>query len=206
MDFKQGRAMKKLQGGRFAKFGKLAIALIVIATMMLTIFGCTSIESKIRTSVESEFNELKNPTAESTELFLNSGLEELSTLGLNPVEFIQSWLNGFDYQIDSVTVEGNTATVEAQITVKQLGPVVDKSFDKMQEYITVVQTENQNVTQADMQEKFGELITDALESAEITTVSVTLVYFNDNNTWTPDASFNDNLLQAFIGQSEYLKL
>ncbi|MBP3894567.1 MAG: hypothetical protein J6D34_11080 [Atopobiaceae bacterium] len=105
---------------------KVVSALVAVVCCMLTfglsvgLFGCgKNDETVIRETISQALDPFKSPTRESLEpIITKSGtdLSEIEEYGIDPYEFMTHCLSHFDYTIDSVTVDGESAT--ASLTLK----------------------------------------------------------------------------------------
>ena len=99
----------------------LALAVALAATMLTGLVACggESAEDVIRKGVTEELESIKNLDQAALDEIMagagaaNAGLEEY---GIDMEEFCRTWLDGFDYSVDNVTVDGENATATATIT------------------------------------------------------------------------------------------
>ena len=162
-------------------------AVLACATAVLLAFGATALagcggqsaEDLIRDNLSAEFDQVKNLDEE----FLNevtadastSGLEEF---GIDAVELMKAYFGGFDYVIDDVTVDGDTATATVTLTCK--------SFDDYMNAITDV---------AD----FGAAIIEAVNAIEPVQIDpIEIPYEKVDNTWEPTAEGEQALYSALF--------
>lgn len=98
------------------------------ALAALALSGCESAESEVRAQVESELNAVKELDDETVNAFLGSlssnDTEILDSVGLDESELMRAYFDGFDYSIDSVTVDGDTAQVTITFTCKTASDMV----------------------------------------------------------------------------------
>ena len=91
--------------------GMLCATLALVGGLVLT--GCSGAdpEEAVRADLTANFDQLKNLEGDALEEIAdgmgNTGLEQY---GLENTEVITAMLDGFDYTIDSVAVDGDTAT------------------------------------------------------------------------------------------------
>ena len=162
-------------------------AVLACATAVLLAFGATALagcggqsaEDLIRDNLSAEFDQVKNLDEE----FLNevtadastSGLEEF---GIDAVELMKAYFGGFDYVIDDVTVDGDTATATVTLTCK--------SFDDYMNAIT---------DDAD----FGAAIIEAVNAIEPVQIDpIEIPYEKVDNTWEPTAEGEQALYSALF--------
>ena len=89
---------------------------------MVGLAGCSggaSDEEAIRASLASELDSIKNIDDAFVNEFSESiDMSQLSVYGIDGVEFMKSYLSGFDYAIDSINVDGDSATAQITLTCK----------------------------------------------------------------------------------------
>lgn len=176
------------------------LALMMAAVLSLTLVACGSNDEEvIREGVTSEFEAMKNPDDAGFQELVGAftGSADLSSLGVDNEEFCKAWLDGFDYSIDSVKVDGNNAEVEATVTVKSLSEAIENWQDEFFEFLET--DEALEMTETELQEKAGEMLMDTLAQAPMMTNTVTMPYVLDDRTWVQGPGFEEALTKAFIG-------
>jgi hypothetical protein len=192
--------MTKLLGEGFAKAAKLALLAAVMVAMVVTFTACgDNSEQVIKQGIEKELAEIKDPNS-ATIQDLSSEMGDFEELGISPDDFIKSWLTGYDYKIGAVKVDGKTATVDVDITIKQLGPVIDIFMEEVDKLIADPATGD--LTEEQLTEQLGKVFTEAIDDAVPTTTSIQLGCVLNGNTWEPAANVESTLTQALIGESE----
>ena len=74
----------------------------------------------MRQGVADELERLKtHDEALLDELAADSGVDQLATYGIDAKSFIAAYLDGFDYRIDEVKVDGDSATATVVLTCKK---------------------------------------------------------------------------------------
>lgn len=154
------------------KISKLLVAVFATALMAMTLVGATGCannanENVIRTSLSEELDAYKNHDSSIVSQIRMQNAAELAMLGIDGEEYANALLDGFDYSIEDVKVDGDDATVtlvltqkyldeeEAEALIEELG--ADHAFqsmsynerraaisDKMLEYIASVPAAPQN--------------------------------------------------------------
>ena len=97
----------------------VAIMMIAAACSLSGCLGSPSDEDAIRAKLTSELDSIKNLDDSFVDEFSESiNMSQLSVYGIDGVAFMKSYLDGFDYAIDSITVDGDRATAQITITCK----------------------------------------------------------------------------------------
>lgn len=104
---------------------KLAtIAMSAVMVMTLGAFtGCNSDEANeqvIRESLTQELDPYKNHDASVINQIRSANAVELATIGIDGEEYATALLDGFDYSIEDVAVDGDQATVTLIMTQKNI--------------------------------------------------------------------------------------
>ena len=169
-------------------------AVLACATAALLAFGATALagcggqsaEDLIRNNLSAEFDQVKNLDEE----FLNevtadastSGLEEF---GIDAVELMKAYFGGFDYVIDDVTVDGDTATATVTLTCK--------SFDDYMNAVTDV------AMSASSDTDLGAATIEAVNAIEPVQIDpIEIPYEKVDNTWEPTAEGEQALYSALF--------
>ena len=117
MDYVKSKSRSSIQG-----FLVALTALLTLSIGMVGLAGCsggTSDEDAIRASLASELDSIKNIDDAFVNEFSESiDMSQLSVYGIDGVEFMKSYLSGFDYAIDSINVDGDSATAQITLTCK----------------------------------------------------------------------------------------
>lgn len=173
-------------------------ALMTVCLGMLA--GCgPSNEEVIRTGVTQELDGLKNQDdAAMAEIVSGANMSGLSAYGLDANEFMKAYLNGFDYRIDDVTVDGDKAQVTVVLTCKSFS-AYEKALQDAADQLMVDESFAE-LDRSAMNQKIGETVMTALAGIEPTeTEPIVLDYELANNTWSPTASAERNIAGALLG-------
>ncbi len=167
----------------------LAFALSAVLAISCTfaLIGCSEDPTKvIRDSLTEQLNAYKN--ADDSALSQIASLAEnegLSEMGIDNQEFAVAVLDGFDYSIDDITVDGKNAT--ANVTI------ISKSYADFAEKIKVMVDEmSSDASLADMDADaltalVAERVMDVLNNTEINTETLAIDYVLNGNEWQPVA-------------------
>ena len=137
----------------------------------------------VRQGVADELERLKtHDEALLDELAADSGVDQLATYGIDAKSFIAAYLDGFDYRIDEVKVDGDNATATVVLTCKKF----DAFAQALTEATTALAEDGQTAElDADqINEKVGQLVLEALGSVEPTESNpVELPFARTDNAW-----------------------
>jgi hypothetical protein len=182
----------------------LLLAVVLACSMGAMLGGCTNSEQAVRDGVAKELDSIKNKNPEDLadiRAELESLFEGASTDGDS---FVNTWLDGFDYSIGDVNVQDSKATVAVDITVKQLGPILDSIAEEFQAEVL----NDPDLLELSKDELYGKLLiklTEAVSATVPTTTAVTLPYVLTGNTWTAGEGFQAELEKALLGESVLMR-
>lgn len=177
-----------------------ASALLVFTLGVMA--GCNSgpsDEEVIRQSLTEELDQIKNMDDE----FINAmatdmDVDELATYGIDGVEFMKTYLDGFDYKIGDITVDGNKATAQVTLTCKSF-----TAYNQaVQQAATELATDTerlQAMTTDQLNQLLGQTVMDALAGVEVAeTDQIDITFTKNGNTWTPDAASEQKITTAML--------
>ena len=171
---------------------------------MVGLAGCssgTSDEDAIRASLSSELDSIKNIDDAFVNEFSESiDMSQLSVYGIDGVEFMKSYLSGFDYTIDSINVDGDSATAQIALTCRSYTG-----------YLQALQTAVDEVTadpdalaalssqRLESNQKIGEIVIGSLDGVEpAATQPITITYTKVDGTWEPASSTSGDIAAALM--------
>ena len=122
------------------KMARPLAAIGVTAMMVFTLgafTGCNANEANeevIRTSITEELDPSKNHDSTVVSQMRQQNAVALATVGLDGQEYADALLDGFDYTIEDVTVDGSDATATIVMTQKDLDEdQVEAMMDELSE-------------------------------------------------------------------------
>lgn len=194
---KKNLTMKK--HGKMLRIIAMGLSLILMAGIVTGCGEKVSDEELIREAIVEELDGIKNLEDETLE---EMGVEDLAAqlepMGIDGEEFMKTYLDGFDYTVGDIKVDGEKAT--ASITLKI------KSFNS-------INTEMQNVSAdmlgdadelAEMSEdelmvKMGEVIMGIIEKTELKeTDPIEISYELKDKVWTATTGSEQNITNAML--------
>jgi hypothetical protein len=193
---------KKLVRTGFAAL--IAIVCALALTLGLTACGSAqSEEDAVKKAVASELDQFKNVSEEAYNAFESAGGEQIEAMGIDGKEFIDAWLDGFDYTIGDVAVEGDTATVKVNLTSKNL---VGALMNIQSEATTYFQ-ENGVSSQDEAYKAIGQLMMDDITNATPESMDVELTLEKDSKgNWAITSDGMSALMNAIVGDTAALGL
>ncbi len=176
---------------------KKALALIaagILAAGLLCMTGCgPNSEKLIRDSLTQQLDSYKNADdAALSELATVAENEGLDSLGIDSQEFAAAVLDGFDYSIDNVKVEGDKAVASVTIISKSYSDFETRMNDILESLTSDESLKEMGTEEAT--QMLGERIMQAFSDTEIITEQADIEYKLENNVWEPvkgDASLAD---------------
>ena len=183
----------------------LAFALVAMCALLavgLSACGSKAPEDVIREGVTQELESIKNlDQAALDEILAGAGetATDLEEYGISVEDFARAWLDGFDYAVNDVTVDGENATVAVDISCRSL-------TGAMESWLTDIVSDDSllDLTTEELNSYIGSSLIEAIGAASIETNSAELPYVLNGNTWEPGAGFDDALGQAFLGDASSL--
>ena len=177
-----------------------SLAVVVAVSCGVVLGGCSSAnpEQAIRDDLTATLDEVKNVDDATIEELMGSvDTSQLEPYGIDGTEFARSLLDGFDYSIGDITVDGDTATAQVSITCKSAMDL----YDELENMMTELSEDPDILSLLSDEEAFnarlGELLMEAMDSLEPSTKDLELAYTNADGTWTMDSSSAAELGQIF---------
>lgn len=119
---------------------------------------------------------------------------ELDQLGISADEFADAYLDGYGYEVGTVTVDGDTAEVEVTVTIKSYAEIMstfESNFNAWAESVdpSTVTSEDQ------VYQKAGEMLMAAAQAAEPQAYDATFTFTQDSGgVWWMDSSSEYELM------------
>lgn len=181
------------------KVAAAALVCALIAFGGVSLVGCgPSAEEVVREGVSSELDSLKNlDETRMAELVEDVDAAELTEFGIEPEEFIAAYLDGFDYRIDDVTVDGDTAKATVVLTSKSFS-----AFTKELESASAKlagELADGDVSDDETNQRIGQVVMDALAAVPaVEAEPVELTFALEGTTWTPTPDAENALANALF--------
>ena len=183
-----------------------ALVCVLCATLTLAsgliLTGCSKPDPEkiIRADLVLNFDQIKNldddAIDELAKEYGDMGFEEYN---IEPSEYIASIADGFDYSIESIEVDGVTATANLTIYSKSLSELSDLNYDEMYEdFFRALESGEVTFDEESFNAWAGPYFIDAIDRIEPSEKSLELTYVNGDDGWELDAESNDALAQVFL--------
>lgn len=179
------------------KLVALASAAILVCGMAV-LAGCGKSDEEIITDLlTSEFEAMKTLDEEYVAgLAESAGANDLADFGIDATEFVKSYLDGFDYTLDSVAVEGETAKATCTVTVKSITEFYDKFTSKVN---SMDYNELMNMSEDELNKKMGSILMEILDGlTPVKSDPIVLNMQKDGNTWAYADGVEDAISNALM--------
>lgn len=185
---------------------KIKNALVACAATVVMAFGAVALtgcgpsdEEVIREGVTAQLEAIKTlDPALLDELSKGAGTAEMAAYGIEPKEFVTSYLAGFDYRVDEITVDGDKAQANVVLTCKSLKEF-EKAFTEATQALASYEAVA-NMTEAEITSKIGQTIMDTLGALQpVETAPIAIGYELKDDTWAPDSSAEKAVSDALFG-------
>ena len=178
------------------RIAALAAAALMVAS--LGVFtGCSADaanEEVIRTSIASELDPYKNHDSSVISQIQQQNAVAIATVGMDCQEYAKALLDGFDYSIEDVTVNGKEATATIVMTQKDIDETEAETI--MEELAN--DPEFMAMSQDERKTAVSDRIFEYIESVEAAPQEpVTLEFVLNGNTWEPTEASATRLQSLF---------
>lgn len=182
-------------------FAALCLAAALACGMMLA--ACSSgpnPEEVISQDIATQFDPIKNLDQAAVDELAQDAASgaDLSDFGIDGAEYIKAMLGGFDYSIVSVNVaeDGQSATAVVDVTCKSFNAANDRANEISEEF--AASDEIGDMSMDDLNKKIGEILMQAMNETEPSTVECEFQYNLVDGTWTMSDSAESEIYNAFF--------
>lgn len=182
-----------------------SLATVLAVACGVVLGGCSgaSAEDAIRQDLTSTLDEVKNLDDDTiSELMGSMDTSQLETYGIDGTELVRSLVDGFDYNINSITVDGDTATASVSITCKSAADLYGELEGVMDELSSDPDILSLLSDEDAFNARVGELLMDAMNSLQPSTKELELTYTQTDGEWTMDSDSATALGQVFVTSSD----
>ncbi len=180
-----------------------AAALAVAAALALTACGGggQSAEDAIRASLVSELESIKAvDEAFVKQVQAEAGFADLEAYGIDGVEFMAAYLDGFDYAIGGISLneDGTAATATVTFTCKSMADFQAALETDLVAYLEDVEVDGMTLEQ--INELLGKGVLEIMKDVPATkTAPFSIAFQNVEGTWTQTADSEANIINAMMG-------
>ena len=172
---------------------------------VLAVAGITGCEKKpdaeevITESITAQLESIKTLDEETLkELSADELTEEFAPYGIDGEEYLRTYLDGFDYTVGEVTVDGDTAQADVTLTCKSYQEIEDGIENAVVEIMETPE-EILELTEEEINLKIGEVIMGAIGEIEPKeTEPITLTYEQKDGTWSEAKETEDLVADALM--------
>ncbi len=185
-----------------------SLAVMVVAVLAvacgLALGACSSgpsAEDIIREDIATNLDDVKNMDDATLDgLARQIGSVGLEEYGIDTGTLITSMIDGFDYSIESVEVEDDTATASVTVTAKSMTEFMNFDYDIMADDIVDAVTSGEiDATDEDAVNAWvGEYIMGMIDGLEPVEKDITFTYVNGEDGWELDESSVSDAAQIFL--------
>lgn len=172
----------------------------VLAFSMVAFVGCggESDEDVIRGALTEELESIKTlDEAFLEEMTFGMDASSFAAYGIDINEFMSTYLSGFDYSIDSITFEGETAKAVVTLTCKSFSAYEAALEANTYEAIETNDIASMNEEQINLM--VGTIMMDSLGDVQpAATDPITIEYEKLDNVWTPTAASEQAITTALL--------
>lgn len=162
---------------------------ITVLIALLSVFsfaaltGCASSSRDVlKQTVEQEFNSYKNhDDAVLEKIAKTAETGGLAELGISPSEFATQVLNGFDYTIDDIKIDGSTAHVTVTIVSKSSNDFQNKLNQGVEQFVSNAASSTLTAEQKSTQ--IGDIAMNVLDNTETVEETVDLTFELEDSVW-----------------------
>lgn len=119
---------------------------------------------------------------------------DLDQLGITAEEFAEAFLDGFNYEVGDVTVDGDVATVDVTITSKSMDEISIEFQNRFTEWASTVDPST-ITSEDDLYKQGGQIFLEVTREAEAAERQVELTFTQDSSgVWWMDTASEDDLM------------
>ena len=186
------------------------VGCVLVFGLAFGLAGCgkQSEEDLIRAEVSKFLDVFKNPSAEKLQEYLGDeelDLSEIEEYGIDINEFLTHSFSHFDYTINSVTIDGDDATVALSLTNANMQTALDaasKSLSENQEDYADILTQEDGMQQL-MKMFFNEYYKQMDASEDLVTTDVDLKLTKGDDGWEINKDGIEAVYSAMYGGVEF---
>lgn len=172
---------------KLRKIAAMLCATVLALGALGAVAGCgPNNEEVIREAIAKDMDAFKNADDAAIQQIVTADAQaggNLDEVGIDQEQFAIAQLDGFDYSIDDITVDGDHATATITITSKSASDYAAR-MEALQEELTNDPSFTELDTDVAM-EAYGQRVMELLGQTELSTGTITLDYELKDRTWQP---------------------
>ncbi len=203
---------------------RLLCSVLVAGMLSLAVCGLSACSNSadqdaISKDLTSQLDSFKNSASQALAEELKANDSTFKALGISSDEFTKELLDGFDYSIGEITVDSKAGSATANVSLTS--KTVESALTA---FVNNIPTAVSNLTLSDissekkLNEVVGNLLLDAVKSAETGSTDLTLTYSKDGDTWVMDDletqiykalgldTINLESIYSYLGVSDFSEL
>ena len=157
----------------WARKGVVALLAVLVAGCCMFLAGCAeNSEEAVRNAVSEEFDQIKNADMEAIEEIAGDSAEfkALEAYNITATDAYAAIFSDFDYQIESVKVEGDKAVVGIKFTAKDLSQFQSELVAAAQQMST--DGSLTGLSTSEINAKIGEMVLNTIKALPTTETDV----------------------------------
>ncbi len=185
---------------------KLRTWIAICALAMATCLGLTacssgpSAEEVIAEGITTTLDQVKTLDDDTLDEIVAAGkddLADLNAVGIDARELFKTAFDGFDYKIESVTVDDDLAKADLTITAKSFIDAQAKAEEITLKWLDEADTSIINMNEDQINAKVGELAMRAISETEPKTSTVRATFTKNGDEWSCD----DDLISKVVNEA-----
>lgn len=178
-----------------------ALVLCVALAASLGLTGCAggSAEDAIRSSLTAELDQAKTlDRGFVSAIAPYMDVDLFRDYGIDGTEFVTAYLDGFDYSIDSISVDDDKATAVVTLTCTSYSDFYSR-LNAASSTMAQNASEYVDMSREDLARVYGSLLMDTLDEAELAkTKPMTLTFKRTDNTWEMQESLEGAIASSLL--------
>lgn len=176
--------------------------IVALVLTCLLAFGCApSDEERIQQTMSSEFDTFQAAATrgdnEASSVLGDDAKQALEQAGIDPASYVSALFDGFEYRIDSIEVDKDSATAHVVITCKSVNDVINSLQSDLQDSLN--SGSGTNLTSEQISQNIAEQTLSYLQEAqprEKEPVDISL--HKQDKLWVVDAQTRSKIEQALM--------
>lgn len=164
-----------------------SLVAVLAVTCGLAVTACSSGQSDedlIRQDLTANLDIIKNADEDAVqELIADTDTSAFEQLGVDPAEFVATMLDGFDYSIESIAVNGDTATASVTVTCKSMTTMQTDAMDAVYALMDDP-TSLEGMSEDELMQLAGQTVLNAVKNSATHETAYEFTYAKDDGTWT----------------------